>query len=153
MPKFMPITSSDPLKEIIKSAFEMDVELTGGWGYEKKMATLRHSSNGLPVEQFEHTFATMRAYIEMNMTRDEETRYGSINPTELSREYVSFENKNFVKVTYEVSGMLEKTYANFINIYKENYGSPDFDMSEHFKQRKEATLVRCVTHWFLERPA
>ena len=149
MQEFQKITSTDPIAEIIKSAFDLEVQLSGGWGYTPEDATVIHSTNGLPVEQFEHTLATMRAYIEMNMTLSEEDRYGSINPAELAREQQDLSGKTYEKVTYQVSGMNEKVYADFINEYKKQYGTPDFDMSDHFKRRKEATLVRTVEHWFL----
>ena len=149
MQEFQKITSTDPIKEIIRSAFDMDVQLSGGWGYTPESATVIHSTNGLPTEQFEHTLATMRAYIEMNMTLSEEQRYGSINPAELAREQQRVADKVYEKVTYQVSGMNEKVYADFINEYKERYGTPEFDMNDHFKRRKEATLVRTVEHWFL----
>jgi len=149
MSLFKNITSTDPLKEIIKSAFDMEVDLTGGWGYSAEDATHIHSTNGLPVDQFEHTLATMRAYIEMNMTLSEDERYGSINPTELERERILIADQAYEKVTYQISGMKEKSYADFINEYKAQYGKPEFDMSDHFKRRKEATLLRTVEHWFI----
>jgi len=150
MPTFSPISSSDPISDIIKSAFDMEVLLSGGWGYTQESATVIHSTNNLPVNQFEHTLATMRAYIEMNMTLSEAERYGSINPNETDREEIIVNNKIYHKVSYEVTGMKEDLYADFINQYKKGYGTPEFDMSKHFKQRKEATLHRKVTHWFLK---
>ncbi len=148
MPNFKTISSSDPIKEIIKSAFDMDVDLTGGWGYTQESATIIHSTNDLPVEQFEHTLTTMRAYIEMNMTLEASQRYGSINPTETKREVITMKDKTYHKVYYEITAMQEDLYAKFINEYKSGYGTADFDMSEHFKRRKKATLVRQVVHWF-----
>jgi len=146
MPEFKAINSSDPIKQIIKSAFDMEVDLEGGWGYDEESATIINSTNNLPVEQFEHTLATMRAYIEMNMTLSEDSRYGSINPKELSRESIA--GTNYIKVTYEITGMKEDLYAKFINAYKKGYGTPEFDMSDHFERRKTATLHREVEHWF-----
>jgi len=148
MPNFKAITSSDPIKEIILSAFDMEVDLTGGWGYTAEDATYIHSTNGLPVDQFEHTLATMRAYIEMNMTREASERYGSINPTETKREVITIEDKTYHKVYYKITAMQEDLYASFINEYKSGYGTADFDMSDHFRRRKEATLERHVEHWF-----
>ena len=148
MPHFKTISSSDPIKDIIASAFDMSVDLTGGWGYTQEEATIIHSTNNLPVEQFEHTLATMRAYIEMNMTLEPSERYGSINPTEIKREAVTIEDETYFKVSYEITAMREDLYADFINEYKSGYGTAEFDMSDHFKRRKEATLVRSVEHWF-----
>ena len=150
MPHFEIISSSDPIGTIIKSAFDMDVHLGGGWGYTQEDATIIHSTNNLPAEQFEHTLATMRAYIEMNMTLSKDKRYGSINPNETHREEIVLNNKTYHKVSYEVTGMKEDLYADFINQYKKGYGTPEFDMSAHFEQRKEATLHRNVIHWFLQ---
>ena len=149
MPTFQAITSSDPIKEIIKSAFDFEADLSGGWGYTSKDATIIHNTNNMPAEQFEHTLATMRAYIEMNMTLSEDERYGSINPNETSRKTIYLNDKAYEKVVYTVTGMKEDLYAKFINAYKKGYGTPDFNMSKHFKQRKEATISRVVEHWFL----
>ncbi len=90
----------------------------------------------------------MRAYIEMNMTLPEEERYGSINPKEIERESFSEADSLYDKVTYEVSGMKENLYADFINEYKNNAEKPGFDLADHFNRRKEATLKRTVVHWF-----
>ncbi len=150
MPSFESIQSQDPIKEIIKSAFDLELDISGGWGYTQKDATVIHSTNGIPVEQLEHTLANMRAYIEMNMTLPKSERYGSINPTEVSREVVVMDTHRYVKVSYTVTGMQEELYADFINEYKKLYGSEGFDMSNHFKRRKEATLTRHVEHWFQE---
>lgn len=148
MSEFQVIKSSDPVKEIIKAAFDVDFSLSGGWGYSKESATVIHDTNALPIEQFEHTLATMRAYIEMNMTLPEGERYGSINPNETRRELIADGERLYDKVTYEVTGMKEDIYAGFINEYKENSSKPDFDYSDHFARRKEATLTRVVEHWF-----
>ena len=148
MSDFQPIISSDPIKDIIKSAFDMEVDISGGWGYDSKNATIIHATNNLPIEQFEHILATMRAYIEMNMTLSEKERYGSINPKEIDRVQMSEFDENLFKVTYEVSAMKEDIYADFINAYKKGYGTKEFDMDAHFKRRKEATLHRTVEHWF-----
>jgi len=44
--------------------------------------------------------------------------------------------------------MKEDLYTAFIKEYKEGYGKENFDLIEHFKKRKEATLTREVTHYF-----
>ena len=44
--------------------------------------------------------------------------------------------------------MREDDYTSFINEYKEESETKGFDMADHFKRRKEATLTREVTHWF-----
>ena len=93
-------------------------------------------------------FASMRAYIEMNMTLNEEERYGSINLREIGREQIAIGTLLYDKVNYEISAIKEKVYASFINAYKEGYGKENFDIEAHFNERKKATLIREVTHWF-----
>jgi len=147
MSTFPVLQCDDDLKQIIKAAFDSDLDIKGSWGYTQETATIILSSPA-PLVQFEHMFASMRAYVEMNMTLAEEERYGSINLNEVAREQIPIENLLYDKVTYEVSAMNEKIYASFIAAYKEGYGTEGFDMTEHFKKRKEATLKRKVTHWF-----
>ena len=149
MHEFKEIASGDPLKEVVKTAFDAEMDISGGWGYSQDDATLIHSSE-LPLEQFEHTFAMMRAYIEMNMTLSEEERFGSINPKEIKREEIVENSKTYDKVTYEITAMQESRYNDFINAYKKGYGQEDFDLNAHFQERKEATLHREVQHWFLK---
>ncbi len=148
MSQFKAITSTDPIKEIIKSAFDLDADVSGGWGYTQQSATRIHSTNNIPADQFEHTLATMRAYIEMNMTLSEDERYGSINANETAREIVNADNITYEKVLYTITAMREDQYADFINEYKKGYGTADFDMNDHFRRRKEATLTRVVEYWF-----
>ena len=147
MPQFNQLKSDNDLKEIIKTAFDMDLDISGDWGYTQESATIIHSS-ATPLAQVEHIFASMRAYTEMSMTLAEEERYGSINVNEKSREEYSQDTRTFHIVRYEVTAMKEDSYKDFINEYKENSEKPGFDIADHFQRRKEATLTREVTHWF-----
>jgi hypothetical protein len=148
MNNFKPLLHESHLKEIIKSAFDMDLPISGGWGYTQEEATIIHELNTMPLIQFEHTFASMRAYGEMNMSLPEDQRYGSINLNERDRETVTIDNKTYEKVTYEISAMKESVYAALIDEYKKGYGKEGFDMEEHFQRRTESTLKREVIHWF-----
>ena len=82
------------------------------------------------------------------MTREKEDRYGRINLKEKDRVEVKDGNKLFHKVTYEISAMKENVYADVINEYKEGQSKPDFDIRDHFKRRKDETLLREVIYWF-----
>lgn len=148
MQTFEPLKNENNLREIIQSAFDMDLPISGGWGYSKRDATSIHDLQSVPLKQFEHTFASMRAYGEMQMTLPEAERYGSINVNELDRESIQENNKVYDRVTYEINAMKEREYAEFIDEYKEGYGNDSFDMEDHFRRRKEATLKREVSHWF-----
>jgi len=147
MSTFTQLQCDNDLKQIIKAAFDTDLDIKGSWGYTQETATTVLSAP-VPLIQFEHMFASMRAYVEMNMTLEQEDRYGSINLNEVDREQIAIGNLLYDKVSYEVSGMNEKVYASFIAEYKDGYGTEGFDITEHFEKRKEATLKRKVTHWF-----
>lgn len=142
MSKFIEIPPGDEIRKVIKAAFDTDMDVKGEWGYTKELATMISDSED--IQQVEHTLAMMRAYIEMNMTLEKEDRYGSINVNEKQREVLD----GFHKVSYEISAMKEDEYAGFIDEYKMGHAKPDFDISDHFKRRKEATLIREVQHWF-----
>jgi hypothetical protein len=144
MQKFKEIVAEENLREFVKVAFNADLEIDGAWGYTKELATIISKENEGSVAQIEFTLATMRAYLEMNMTVEEEERYGAFNLMEVKREVFD----NFDKVTYEISAMKERDYKRFIAEYKEKNGEAGFNMSEHFNQRKKATLKREVIHWF-----
>ena len=146
---FEHIADDNPIAEVLLSAFDADLPISGGWGYEKNAPTIIESNEeALPIRQIEHMLASMRAYLEMNMTLEKEERYGSINLNELSRETVEEDGKVYDKVSYEISAMKETVYADFIEEYKEGYGKEGFDLEGHFSRRKEATLTRVVTYWF-----
>lgn len=142
---FKEIEGTDSIKEVIKTAFSTDLEVEGAWGYRKEESTMVGKSHSSEKSQTEFMLATMRAYLEMNMTLGEEERYGAINLTELSREVV---DDTYNRVVYEVSAIKESAYKEFIEEYKANSGESDFDMSDHFARRKEATLKREVIYWF-----
>jgi len=149
MSQFSQIPSDEPIKTVIKAAFDADLPLDGGWGYTKSLASVIEATpDNIPLAQLEHMIASMRAYLEMNMTQAKEERYGSINLNEISREDIKEDGRRYHKVTYEISAMKESLYANFIDEYKEGYGTERFDMEDHFKRRKEATLIRIEPYWF-----
>ncbi len=149
MQTFQHIPNDTPIHEVVLAAFDTKMDIEGGWGYSKEEAT-RFTANpqDLPASQLEHMLASMRVYLEMNMTLPKEKRYGSINVNERTREEINEEGRLLHHVTYEVTGMKESDYAAFINEYKEGYGKEEFDMESHFRRRKEATLTRTVSHWF-----
>ena len=146
---FKKIEVEENLKELIKVAFNSDLDVSGAWGYSRELSTcieLRNEDNRFEIE---FTLSTMRAYLEMNMTLEGNERYGAINLREVSRENI----KEYDKVTYEISAMKELDYNIFINEYKENFEKSDFDISQHFEKRKKATLKREVIHWFKVTPS
>ena len=148
MPTFKSLSCNNDLKDIIKTAFDSDLDIAGAWGYSKELAT-EIITTDMPLNQFEHIFASMRAYIEMNMTLEIEDRYASINVNELSREVLSIDNLTYHKTIYTITAIKESTYSYFIKEYKDNYGKEDFDLDAHFAKRKKETLTREVIHWFI----
>jgi hypothetical protein len=147
MVSFDKIESEGNLHEIIKAAFDAKFPVDGGWGYTKASAIIIYNDE-LPVTQLEHTIASMRAHLEMSMTRDEVERYGGINLNEVEREMVQDGSCSYHKVTYEITAIREKEYNAFVDEYKEGYGNSDFDLSEYFARRKKATLHRKEIYWF-----
>ncbi len=147
MLEFKPLKSENDLKEVIKAAFDTDLAVSGAWGYTQALSTIIEASD-IPVKQLEHMLASMRTYIEMNMTLPEKERYGSINLNETGREQIHLDGLVYDKVTYEITAMKEELYTAFIKEYKEGLGTEGFDITEHFNQRKKATITRNEVHWF-----
>ncbi len=149
MTTFKKLQANSNIQELIKSTFDADLTLTGDWGYTKEMPTIIEAlPEGMPLAQLEHMVTSIRAHLEMNITQEQENRYGGINTNEKAREESKNDKGIFNKVTYEVTAMKEDLYTTFIKEYKEGYGKEDFDLNDHFKRRKEATLTREVVHYF-----
>jgi hypothetical protein len=146
--EFEQIIPIENMKDELKEVFEVDMDISGGWGYDHNTAIVVHSLKS-SLEQFVHTFASIRANIEMNLTLDEDSRYGGINVNFEESKKFEIENRVFDVLTFKITAMKEKDYAEFIAEYKENYGKKEFDMQEHFNRRKEATITRVVDFWFL----
>ena len=147
MVTFEQLKSDNDLKEVIKTAFDAELALSGAWGYTQELATVIESTK-VPLSQLEHMLASMRSYIEMNITLPPKDRYGSINLNETHREQIEVDDLIYDKVTYEITAMKEELYTAFINQYKEGLGKEGFDITEHFDQRKKATINRSETYWF-----
>ncbi|MEA1952869.1 MAG: hypothetical protein U9O24_00565 [Campylobacterota bacterium] len=147
--KFKELEKVDNIKEVVKNLFDVELDVSGGWGYSEESALNIHSLT-MPIEQFMNLFATLRANIEMNLTLDKDERYGGITLTLQKRESISRGIKAFTVATFKISAMNEGVYAGFIKEYKENYGEKEFDIAEHFKKRKDNTVVRVVDYWFYE---
>lgn len=138
----------DDISQAIKEVFDIKLDISGGWGYDNKSAVKVHSLE-MPIDQFLHTFAAIRANIEMNLTQQEDNRYGGINVNFVDGEQFEIENRMYDHITFEISAMKETEYAEFIQEYKDNYGkNRDFDMSDHFKRREEATISVDADYWF-----
>ena len=146
MVNFTQLSSDENIHDVIKAAFDNELDVEGGWGYTIQNATIIKKQEH--IKELEHTLISMRSYIEMSMTLSKDDRYGSINANEKNRENIEFEGTTFEKISYEISAMKELDYAMFINEYKEKYGQRDFDLSDHFKRRKDATLIRNLVYYF-----
>jgi len=145
--KFQKIKSDNDLKEVIKAAFGVDLDVDGGWGYSQEDALIINKSS-IPLTQLQHTLSSMRAHLEMSMTLPKEKRYGAINVNEIKKEKKELNIRKYDIITFEISGMLEDTYANFIDEYKTGQDADSFDFEDHFSRRKKETLVREELFWF-----
>ncbi len=149
MTTFKQLQENLNIHELIKSTFDVDLALAGNWGYTKENATIIEAlSENMTLLQLEHMITSIRAHLEMNITQEQENRYGAINANERAREEERSEEGVFNKVTYEITAIKEDLYNAFIKEYKEGYGKEDFDIKNHFIRRKEATLTREVIHYF-----
>ncbi|CAA6819166.1 MAG: Unknown protein [uncultured Sulfurovum sp.] len=149
MTTFNKLTENKNIQELIKTTFDVDFPLSGDWGYTQERATVIDSlPKGMPLKQMEHTLTSIRAHLEMNITQEKEHRYGGINANEKLREVISNNGHTFEKIHYEITAMKEDLYNSFIKEYKAGYENEELDLNEHFKRRKEATLVREVVHYF-----
>ncbi len=146
--EFKPIEHVDNIKKVIKNVFDVELNITGGWGYDNNSAVIIEKLD-IPMDQFIHMFATMRANIEMNLTLEEDERYGGINLTFKDNKKFEINNKTYDIVSFKVTAMKEKIYAQFIKEYKDGYGKKEFDLSDHFKRRTENTITRYIDYWFL----
>jgi hypothetical protein len=143
MQPFATIDPEGDLAAMIERVYETRLEVSGGWGYTPDSATRLHA---LPVSKMQVQFnlAYMRSYLEMNITRTPQERYGGIDLQETSRR----REGTLEEVHYRVSGIPETLYNAFIDEYKAGYGRDDFDINDHFARRNDATLVRNVSYWF-----
>lgn len=146
--KFETLPPVDDISGVIEDIFGVKLDISGGWGYDNNSA-LEVKNLKIPQEQFFQMFSSMRANIEMNLTLEDDSRYGGINVTQLEHKEFSIENQNYDVVTFKITAMKEKDYNHYIKEYKENYGSCKFDLDKHFKGRQEATIEVQSDFWFL----
>jgi len=145
--KFEHIKGEEDIKEVIKEIFGVELNISGGWGYNSKNAVIVQKLN-IPKEQFIHIFATIRATIEMNLNSKDGHRYSGINATQQDSKIIIKDNKTYEKVNFKITAMDTNIYNEFIKEYKDGYGQNSFDLFNHFKRRKENTLIRNVDYWF-----
>jgi hypothetical protein len=149
MVTFNTLQENTNIQELIKETFDADLPLSGDWGYSKEKASIIAAlPQGMPLPQLEHMITSIRAHLEMNITQEEENRYAAINANEIAREESQSNGLIYAKVTYEVTAIKEDLFKQFIHEYKEGYEKEGFDLNEHFKRRKEATLTRKIVHYF-----
>lgn len=148
--EFEKLPEVDDIAGVINDVFGVELGISGGWGYDNNSA-LSIDKLDVDIDQFLHMFASMRANIEMNLTiKDENERYGGINVHFEDSKTFEINNKIYDVLTFKITAMKEKTYADFIQEYKDNYGKKEFDLTGHFQRREESTLSRVVDYWFLD---
>lgn len=146
---FKEVEKVENIKEVIKNLFDVELDISGGWGYDDESA-LTINSLDIPMGQFMNLFATLRTNLEMNFNKSPDERYGGINLSLQEEKSMEKNGNRYDIATFEISAMNEKRYAEFIKEYKENYGKKAFDLNDHFGRRKEATLIRIVECWFVQ---
>ncbi len=149
MDNFKQLNKVGNVQRVIKDIFDVELDISGDWGYDEKHPLVINKLD-MPVDQFLHMYATMRANMEMNLTlHNDDDRYGAINATYLDNKIIQLDNKIYNQVTFKVTAIKEKLYASFIKEYKDGYGKKEFDLAKHFKNREENTISRDVEYWFL----
>jgi len=99
MTTFKKLQENNNIQELIMSTFNADLALAGKWGYTKENATIIEAlQDGMPLSQLEHMVTTIRAHLEMNITQEQEHRYGGINANERAREEIRNEKDILNKV-------------------------------------------------------
>lgn len=145
--KFDKVPPVDDISGVLEDVFGIKLDINGGWGYDNKTALIINSLN-VPLEQFYHMFASMRANVEMNLTLEEDDRFAGINVTLTEQKEFEIENKTYDVVTFKITAIKEKLYADFIQEYKDNYGKKEFDLDAHFKRRSANTIELISDFWF-----
>jgi len=146
---FPPLAIDTNIQDLIKTTFDADLPLSGDWGYSEERASIIEAlPASMTLPQLQHMISTIRAHLEMNITQKEANRYAGINVNEKTREIITSDGGTFHKVSYEITAIKEDRYHAFIKEYKKGYESEELDLNEHFKRRKEATLIREVIHYF-----
>jgi hypothetical protein len=146
---FKQLPKEENIKEVIKTAFSSDLEISGDWGYAEESATIiQKIPENFTLIQLEHMLTSMRAHLEMNLTQEANNRYGAINVNEKNRIELQIADGKIHQVSYEISAIKEELYKNLIKEYKEGYGKEEFDLQKHFKKREESTLLRNILHYF-----
>ena len=145
---FEQVEAIDDMQEVIKNTFDVELNITGGWGYDNNTAVIANNID-MPTEQFVHMFATIRANIEMNlMVENSDERFSGINVNFEENKEFEIDKKVYQIFTFKITAMNEKIYAELIQEYKDNYGKKEFDLSAHFKRREQITISRVVDYWF-----
>lgn len=144
---FKPLEQVDDIAQIIEEVFNVKLNISGGWGYDNTTA-VNVGKIDSSIDQFIDIYSNVRANIEMNLTLEDEDRYGGINLSFKETKEFEINNKIYDVVSFKITAMKEKVYAKFIKEYKDNYGKKEFDLSDHFNRRKESTVTRDVDYWF-----
>lgn len=144
---FKELEAVENIKKVVKNLFDVELNISGGWGYGADDALIINSLD-MPMGQFTNLFATLRTNVEMSFNLDKDEKYGGIALNEEDRKETHSNGRGYSIVSFKVTAMKEKQYAEFIKEYKENYGKKEFDLAGHFRRRKEQTLKRVVECWF-----
>ncbi len=147
MSDFKKIDRVGSTKNIIKDVFGVELDISGGWGYNAS-TSISINSLSMPLEQFLNLFTTIRANIEMNLSLEKDKRYAGIKVTIKNRSKIEVDDITYDVIETQIKAMKEDIYSKFIKEYKEKYGEEGFDLNEYFNRREENTTTRVVEFWF-----
>lgn len=146
--EFKKIDAVDDISGVIEDLFEVKLDIHGGWGYNHKEAVEVDSLN-MPINEFLNMFAIIRANIEMNLILEKDEKFSGINVNFLDGKQIEVDNELYDMISYEITAININDNNFFIEEYKNNYGKNEkFDLEDHFKRRKESTIIIQSDYWF-----
>ncbi|WP_108646469.1 hypothetical protein [Polynucleobacter rarus] len=113
-------------REIILEDFEIDLPISGGWGYDLASACVIEKNdssvnqnipfNGLEVERF---FVEKRIYEEMIIQSEPDQQFSGIKWNPDSQSLITLGTKNFDKLIYQVEGFDPEVWRELVSKYAE----------------------------------
>jgi hypothetical protein len=143
------------LAEGIRQVANVDLPISGGWGYTltgavriRRPAPTLVGKGGAMLRAVEESVVEQRSLLELVAARDESDRLYGLRCNERGDDWVECEGRHFHRRLVDISGLREADFAELKAEFESGKNDPTFDFHAHATKRDERLVHVERAFWF-----
>jgi hypothetical protein len=144
-------------KQIILEDFNVDLPISGGWGYSidtacviNKNDTCFNNEIGFDAIEIEQIFVEKRIYEEMIIFRSKDEKYSGIRWEIESQKLITLENKKYDHLIFNVIGFTNEVWDELTNRFEAIKKSEQWELMDELNAYRESKSIKFKREYYFE---